>query len=268
MTRKSELTVDDDALRRPKLLYIDDDPDVSKAMKIRLERYGIDVIRAFNGMQGFWTGIDVHHLLKEDYCWEYMKALIGDALDLWSGEQLPQREAGPSSSDSPVLPSYPAQNDAPRSVAKSIVAKADSGKADTSDPKPTVGRTILVIDDDEDFAKAMEIKLKHVGARVLSSISGLRGVEMARQHIPDLILCDFILNDAMGSTVISRLQDYEVTQHIPIIVVSGYTCGGDDLEADLLSMGAVAFFTKPLEFDALLGEMEKHLALLPAHATP
>ena len=60
MTRKSELTVDDDALRRPKLLYIDDDPDVSKAMKIRLERYGIDVIRAFNGMQGFWTGIDVH----------------------------------------------------------------------------------------------------------------------------------------------------------------------------------------------------------------
>ena len=125
----------------------------------------------------------------------------------------------------------------------------------------------MVIDDDEDFAKAMEIKLRHVGARVLASISGRRGVEMARQHIPDLILCDFILNDAMGSTVINRLQDGKATHHIPIIVVSGYTCGGDDLEADLIAMGAVAFFTKPLEFDSLLDEMEKHLALLPAHAT-
>lgn len=44
--------------RRPKVLCIDDDPDVSKAIKLRLEQHGFEVIRAFDGMQGFWTALD------------------------------------------------------------------------------------------------------------------------------------------------------------------------------------------------------------------
>ncbi len=41
----------------PKILVIDDDPDISKAIKIRLKAYGVDVIRAFNGMQGYWAAL-------------------------------------------------------------------------------------------------------------------------------------------------------------------------------------------------------------------
>ncbi len=42
----------------PKVLCIDDDPDFSRAVKLRLEPYGVDVIRAFSGEQGFWMGLD------------------------------------------------------------------------------------------------------------------------------------------------------------------------------------------------------------------
>jgi DNA-binding response OmpR family regulator len=40
-------------------LCIDDDPDISKILKLRLEPYGLDVLRAFNGMQGYWTALDM-----------------------------------------------------------------------------------------------------------------------------------------------------------------------------------------------------------------
>ncbi len=46
------------ARRRPKVLCIDDDPHVSQAIMMRLRPLGVDVIRAFDGMQGFWTGLD------------------------------------------------------------------------------------------------------------------------------------------------------------------------------------------------------------------
>jgi DNA-binding response OmpR family regulator len=41
-----------------KVLCIDDDPEVTKAIKLRLEAYGVEVIRAFDGMPGFWTALD------------------------------------------------------------------------------------------------------------------------------------------------------------------------------------------------------------------
>jgi DNA-binding response OmpR family regulator len=44
--------------KRPTILCIDDDPEIPDALSLRLERYGIDVIPAFQGMQGFWTALD------------------------------------------------------------------------------------------------------------------------------------------------------------------------------------------------------------------
>ncbi|HEX3870042.1 MAG TPA: response regulator [Pirellulales bacterium] len=44
----------------PRVLCIDDDPDISKIIKLRLARYGVEVHRAFEGMQGYWTSLDMH----------------------------------------------------------------------------------------------------------------------------------------------------------------------------------------------------------------
>ena len=43
---------------RPKVLCIDDDPNVSRSILIHMQPYEVDVIRAFNGMQGYWMGLD------------------------------------------------------------------------------------------------------------------------------------------------------------------------------------------------------------------
>jgi DNA-binding response OmpR family regulator len=43
---------------RPRIISIDDDADLSAALKLRLEPYGVEVLRAFSGMQGFWSCLD------------------------------------------------------------------------------------------------------------------------------------------------------------------------------------------------------------------
>jgi CheY-like chemotaxis protein len=48
-----------EAKQKPRILCIDDDPDISKIIKLRLEPYGVDVLRAFKGMQGYWTALDM-----------------------------------------------------------------------------------------------------------------------------------------------------------------------------------------------------------------
>jgi len=44
--------------RKLKVLCIDDDPEITKAIKLRLEPHGVEVVRAFDGMQGYWTALD------------------------------------------------------------------------------------------------------------------------------------------------------------------------------------------------------------------
>jgi DNA-binding response OmpR family regulator len=44
---------------RPKIMSIDDDVDFSDILKRRLEPYGLEVFRAFSGMQGFWSSLDI-----------------------------------------------------------------------------------------------------------------------------------------------------------------------------------------------------------------
>ena len=41
----------------PKVLVIDDDPDIGRALKIKLAAYGVEVLQAVNGMQGYWISL-------------------------------------------------------------------------------------------------------------------------------------------------------------------------------------------------------------------
>lgn len=44
--------------RRATVLCIDDDPDISKALAVKLKLFGFDVIRAFDGMPGYWMALE------------------------------------------------------------------------------------------------------------------------------------------------------------------------------------------------------------------
>lgn len=108
--------------------------------------------------------------------------------------------------------------------------------------------TILVIEDEEDILALVHYNLTKEGYEVIPVTSGEKGLEKARQQMPDLIVPDLIVLDLMlpgidGLQVCRELKASEDTEAIPIIML---TARGEesDVVAGLKS-GADDYITKP-----------------------
>jgi CheY-like chemotaxis protein len=84
------------------------------------------------------------------------------------------------------------------------------------------------------------------------------GIESARRHRPDLILLDVHLPDMKGDEVLALLRAEPALSDIPVVVISA------DATAHridrLLSAGASAYVTKPIDVDQLLQILDRFLA--------
>ncbi len=122
--------------------------------------------------------------------------------------------------------------------------------------------TVLVIDDDPDVSKAIKIRLQAHGVEVLRAFSGMQGYWMALKEKPNAIITDYAMPEGSGDYVLGRLRDHAVTRGIPVIVLTGRTVAGREdfaLKRQMFSLGAKAFLTKPLDFDALINELKVHI---------
>ena len=61
-----------------------------------------------------------------------------------------------------------------------------------------MNRTVLVIDDDPAFRQVMSELLSLCGWRVLEASDGQKGLELAREHLPGVILCDLLMPGCNG----------------------------------------------------------------------
>jgi CheY-like chemotaxis protein len=138
-------------------------------------------------------------------------------------------------------------------VAESPVAAFEraNGAAVASASAAVHEQTILLIEDNLSNQKLIERILKaRPGVALLSAMQGGLGLELARQHGPDLILLDLHLPDIPGDEVLHRLRADPVTREIPIVVVSADATDGRIRR--LREAGATAYLTKPLEVAQLL----------------
>jgi CheY-like chemotaxis protein len=93
--------------------------------------------------------------------------------------------------------------------------------------------------------------------RLLTAMQGSLGLELAREHRPDLILLDMHLPDLMGDEVLRRLQAEPRTRAIPVVVLSA-----DAVPAHIArtrAAGAAAYLTKPLDVKQFLATLEEIL---------
>ncbi|HWO72002.1 MAG TPA: ATP-binding protein [Dehalococcoidia bacterium] len=113
-------------------------------------------------------------------------------------------------------------------------------------PPPSVERVVLYIEDNLDSAQLMErIFSRWPSVRLMSAMQGRLGLELARQHKPDLILLDLHLPDIPGVEVLERLRSDPATKFIPVIVTSADATPGQI--ARLRAAGADDYVTKPLD---------------------
>jgi two-component system KDP operon response regulator KdpE len=109
---------------------------------------------------------------------------------------------------------------------------------------------VLVVDDEPQIVRALQINLKARRYEVHVAGSGTAALKVAAQYPPDLVILDLGLPDFDGVEVIRGLRGWT---DVPILVLSGRTDSTDKVEA--LDAGADDYVTKPFGIDELLARM-------------
>ncbi len=124
-------------------------------------------------------------------------------------------------------------------------------------------KTILIIDDDIDLVEIIRVTLENENYEVIDAQNGDRGVAMAKDRNPDLILLDVMMSKVdEGFQVAYELRGDETTKDIPILMLTAVVdqSGFDfnpDKDAEFLPVDE--FLEKPVSPRKLVDMVRKHL---------
>jgi CheY-like chemotaxis protein len=112
-------------------------------------------------------------------------------------------------------------------------------------------RRVLYIEDDAANAHLMsQLFAEEPRLELMTTMYGKLGLELARQHRPDLILLDAHLPDLHGDEVLKRLRGDDATRAIPVIAVSADAT--EEQRARMTALGSARYLTKPLTLNVVL----------------
>jgi DNA-binding response OmpR family regulator len=123
-------------------------------------------------------------------------------------------------------------------------------------------KKILVIDDDQFFAKTLEAALPEGKYVLISAEDGGVGLEKLKSEKPDLIILDLMMPKLDGTAFLKKLQESKDLPKVPILVSSNLS--SVKKISDVMSMGAVGYVIKSDEslqsivqdIERVLGEVE------------
>lgn len=276
-----------DLIPSNKVLIADDDPAVVRALSVRCKKLGLEVETAENGLQAILKAQrNPPRLMILDI---NMPEADGFRVCEWLLD--PQRPpvdvvmlTGRSDCETLVRCDslgafYVPKNHETWDTIKSIlneVLEIDQEALDSVDTtrsghlsSSTVVREkqnrVLIVEDDTALARALERRLQKCGADTMVAHNGVDAYRIALKERPDVIIADYVMPDGGGHYLLWRLKSTEATQHIPVIMVTGqrFEHGTEhQVERDATGRGgAVKFFRKPIDTDALFTEISRHCAI-------
>lgn len=117
-------------------------------------------------------------------------------------------------------------------------------------------QTILVVDDDQQLTKLIEMSLSQHGFRIMVAHDGEQALRMALQDPPDLVIADIVMPHLDGPAFISQLWEKLGHTRIPVIYLTGLiTKAEEEFQREVI--GSQYFLAKPFEpsvLKALVGE--------------
>jgi diguanylate cyclase (GGDEF)-like protein len=118
--------------------------------------------------------------------------------------------------------------------------------------------TILIADDSKAVVGMLEAVLGE-DYEILCASNGPRAVELAIEHLPDLILLDVVMPGIDGFEVCRRLKAEERTQRIPVVFLTGLNAVEDEQRG--LELGAIDFISKPIQPAIVSLRVRNHMEL-------
>ena len=125
------------------------------------------------------------------------------------------------------------------------MAHSDASAVESPIKNGALTKTILVVEDNELNMKLFNDLLSSHGYKVLKASDGSAGLELTRQHHPDLIVMDVQLPGGVSGLDVTRsLKEDDDLKAIPVIAVTAFAMKGDDKK--ILDAGCDAYMPKPI----------------------
>lgn len=114
---------------------------------------------------------------------------------------------------------------------------------------------ILVVEDEVNLARCIELELSYEGYRVSVAHDGVTGLAAAREAQPNLMILDWLLPSLLGLEICRRLRS--TGNKVPIILLSAKHSVSDRVTG--LDAGADDYVVKPFSVEELLARVRVHL---------
>ena len=117
-------------------------------------------------------------------------------------------------------------------------------------------KTVLIVDDEEDFADMIQMRLEANNYRVVVAHDGLSGIETAKTEQPSAVLLDVMMPGIDGFKTLHEMKMDSEIRDIPVIMLTAKGESKSILRAQ--QSGAVDYLIKPVDSDRMLALLKKH----------
>jgi two-component system phosphate regulon response regulator PhoB len=113
---------------------------------------------------------------------------------------------------------------------------------------------ILVVEDEKQISDMIAFKLRNSGHHVIQAHDGEQAIDLAKGHLPDLVMLDVMMPGIGGFEVLRRLKIDPALRAVPVIMVTAKGHERDVLSG--LQGGAVDYVVKPFSLKELAARVE------------
>jgi len=129
-------------------------------------------------------------------------------------------------------------------------------------------KRLLLVDDDPNLILLVKDYLEFRGYDVVTADNGRQALEILEQEDPDMIICDVMMPEMDGYTLVEQVRENPKTNLIPFLFLSAKGHSADKVKG--LNRGADVYMAKPFEPEELVAQVESSLKqasrLLPPRA--
>jgi len=120
-----------------------------------------------------------------------------------------------------------------------------------------MAKAILVADDDPDILSIVSMSLETQGYTVYKATNGREAVDLAKEHLPDLVLMDMMMPVVSGYEAVAELKADAATRGITIVGLSAKAMATDMERAT--DVGIDGYITKPFRIAQVLTVVDSYL---------